>query len=428
MNSVLVINNGNIDKSILLDALDTFKKIKLKHAESVEEAIKLSHERYFEIIFLDFHLDSIDYASKFKLANPETIVVCVFEELDDALEEKVFKSGVRDCLRSTIDFRLTTQRISNYLELAQLKKERLFHSEAINLFTKNIYQRYLIFKLNSNTAKVEFWDYFSDDYFKKYQNIEETMYVLYAFASWMFLNNRDCEVIKETSKETIYLTLQPIDSIDKKIINTIMNKYSYQVDYKLENHKLSMQLQAKTQTDESKKSNTSKLDQTTKDILGKTHFNKESAVDFVASTAIEFIDKIEDLADLEDKIDELLIYFEDTPSKKTSAELANKILEYADSIQLLVSFDHLAFGLVTLAKAIDNIKEEQMTAKEVEKFTTLTLHLLHDLSNWRKNIFIKQEANDIHYLDSSLLSSCLQIEAIFEKEKIEEDDDDFELF
>lgn len=44
-------------------------------------------------------------------------------------------------------------------------------------------------------------------------------------------------------------------------------------------------------------------------------------------------------------------------------------------------------------------------------------------------IFIRQEANDIHYLDSSLLSSCLQIQSIFEdKEVSQEDEDDFELF
>ncbi len=77
---------------------------------------------------------------------------------------------------------------------------------------------------------------------------------------------------------------------------------------------------------------------------------------------------------------------------------------------------------------LEHLCLEQLNEKDVKKFTTLTINLLNDLSQWRENIFIKQEANDIHYLDSSLLSSCLQIEAIFEKEKIEEDEDDFELF
>ena len=63
------------------------------------------------------------------------------------------------------------------------------------------------------------------------------------------------------------------------------------------------------------------------------------------------------------------------------------------------------------------------------KFSLLFLHLLDDISEWRKNIFILQEANDVHYLDSSLLSSCLQIQSIFEKKDVAQDDeDDFELF
>ena len=75
-----------------------------------------------------------------------------------------------------------------------------------------------------------------------------------------------------------------------------------------------------------------------------------------------------------------------------------------------------------------SITLDQLTSKEVKKFTTLMLHLLHDLSTWRDNIFVKQEANDIHYLDSSLLSSALQIETIFANKEVEEDDDSFELF
>ncbi|MCK4875328.1 MAG: response regulator, partial [Sulfurimonas sp.] len=71
----------------------------------------------------------------------------------------------------------------------------------------------------------------------------------------------------------------------------------------------------------------------------------------------------------------------------------------------------------------------QVDEKDHKKFSMLFLHLIDDISQWRKNIFILKEANDIHYLDSSLLSSCLQIQSIFEKkEAIQDDEDDFELF
>ena len=54
---------------------------------------------------------------------------------------------------------------------------------------------------------------------------------------------------------------------------------------------------------------------------------------------------------------------------------------------------------------------------------------MHDLASWRENVFITQVARDIHYLDSSLLSSCIQIEAIFEEKSVDVNhDDDIEFF
>jgi len=139
------------------------------------------------------------------------------------------------------------------------------------------------------------------------------------------------------------------------------------------------------------------------------------------------MNKLDSLAEIEDKIDEALIAFEDNPSIEKTHEVALAFNEYIEIIELLVEFTHLVYAIRTLSSAIDAITQEQLTPKEVKKFTTLTLHLVRDLSTWRENIFIKQEANDIHYLDSSLLSSCLQIETIFAKKELE-DDDDFELF
>jgi two-component system chemotaxis response regulator CheY len=243
----------------------------------------------------------------------------------------------------------------------------------------------------------------------------------------MFLNKRECKVIKETDDEHMYLTLLPIDYMSEKVINNLIEKYGNNIDFKLDTHKLSIKLSQAAQKSE-KKSSTSNLDEETKSILSKAHDEKITATEFLDSTPIEFVNKIEELYELENGIDEALINFEQSPSIDNLAPLSQAFLQYVDMIEMLVDFQHLSYALKTLASSIDNIKEEQLNEKDVKKFTTLTINLLNDLSQWRENIFIKQEANDIHYLDSSLLSSCLQIEAIFEKEKIEEDEDDFELF
>ncbi len=426
MYSVLVIDNNNIDNSSLKTSLESFEDIHITNVDSVEEAIELFNKRYFEIVFINSDPKALDQISELYSDNKQLLIICIYDTYNEQEREKAIELGVKDCIHKGIDKNLLRQRISNYIELVQLNKERVFHAKAINLFEEDIYQRFITFKLNSSRAKLEFWDYFSDSYFEKYENISENLDILYAFASWMFLNKRDCELIKETSPDNMYLTLQPIDYMNKTVINDIIEKYGQHVNYRIENHKLSLKLDIKVGAP--KNSNVSKLDDTTKDILGKTHFDKIPAEEYVSSTALEFMSKIESLSELEDSIDEAVINFEKEPNTQTIGLLSEEILEYVDVLELLVEFSHLAYGLKTLADALKNITQDQMQEKEVKKFTTLFLHMLNDLSSWRDNIFIKQEANDIHYLDSSLLSSCLQIEAVFQKEKIEEDEDDFELF
>lgn len=426
MYSVLVIHSENIDKSPLQKSLESFKDIHITHVDSVEKALNIFEKRYFEILFLDSTLNVFDDLHKFYERNKELIIICIYDIYDEQKRKKDIEAGIKDCINKDVDEDLLKQRISNYIELVQLNKERTFHSKAINLFDEDIYQRFITFKLNSSRAKLEFWDYFSDSYFDKYEKMSKSLDILYAFASWIFLNNRDCELIKETSPESMYLTLQPIDYMNTKIINNIIEKYGKDVNYLIQKHKLSIKVDIKVGA--AKNSNVYKLDDTTKNILSKTHFEKISAQEYVNSTALEFMSKIEDLYEIEDKIDETVINFEKEPTTQSIHNLSEDILKYVDVLELLVEFSHLSYGLKTLADALNNITQEQMQEKEVKKFTTLMLNLLNDLSSWRDNIFVKQEANDIHYLDSSLLSSCLQIEAVFQKEKIEEAEDDFELF
>jgi two-component system chemotaxis response regulator CheY len=426
MLSVLVIDNENIDKSSLYEILKNFKKLTLTKANTIDESLELFDKRYFELMFLDCSIESVEKLKNFKTKNPNIIIISIYDEFDQELKDAIYKLGINDCINNTTDKEILTQRISNYLDLARLNKEQLLHSDAINLFHKEISRHFLTFKLNSSQSKLEFWDYFSSSYFQRYAGIDESIDLLYAFTSWMFLNKRECEVIKETDKENMYLTLQPIDYMSDKVVKGIINKYAKNTNHKITDHKLSLKLTNLPQIPKLK--NTSKLDEETKDILSKTHFDKITAAEYVESTAIELINKIEDLSELEDKIDEAILNFESDPNTDTTKLLSQEFMEYVTAVDMLVDFQHLAYALKTLADAIKNIKQEQMQEKEVKKFTTLILLLLNDLSTWRENIFIKQEANDIHYLDSSLLSSCLQIEAIFEKEKIEEDEDDFELF
>lgn len=429
MKNILIIQKSQQEIGPLHEGLRHFDDINIVITHDKEEALALLSDQYFELLFFDLDYDSIEVVKILKEYNPETILIAFNSDLSPAQREKALALGARDCIRKTIDNELIRMRLANYFELVTHKKQSLFHTDAINLFDKSVFSRMVTFKLDSYTAIVEFWDYFRDEQFKEYENIDASIATLYAFALWLSRNDLECKIVKETNPSSLYLTICPMDFISEQVVKNILLKHDKGVAYLRDENRLSLKLdRLDPESSKDVSAGVLEIDDTKRKILGKMHLDKISAAEFVETTAISFMSKVDSLADIEDRISDALITFENGPSTEKTHLIANAFSSYVEVTRLLVEFGHLVFAIETLADVIVGVTQEQLTPKEVTKFTTLMLHLVTDLATWRENIFIKQEANDIHYLDASLLSSCLQIETIFVGKSIEEEDDDFELF
>ncbi|MDO8453704.1 MAG: response regulator, partial [Sulfurimonas sp.] len=97
---------------------------------------------------------------------------------------------------------------------------------------------------------------------------------------------------------------------------------------------------------------------------------------------------------------------------------------YVRAINNLFEFTALAYALSSLSVFIKS--SAKIISEDSEKRRMLSLlleHLGHDLTSWREHIFILQDTADIHYIDSSFFSSCMQIEAIIDDKHVDADDD-----
>ena len=119
--------------------------------------------------------------------------------------------------------------------------------------------------------------------------------------------------------------------------------------------------------------------------------------------------------------------FEDKKEKAHLIAIANDITNYAKTIEALFEFKDLGYTLRNLAHFLHTLHDNEHTI-DIPKISILLLSLSDDLATWHYNIFIQKNAFDIHYLDSSLLSSCLQIEALFSGGFDDTFGDDLELF
>jgi YesN/AraC family two-component response regulator len=157
-----------------------------------------------------------------------------------------------------------------------------------------------------------------------------------------------------------------------------------------------------------------------------------SAIDYLAEMGDDVLEQVEELTELEEEVDDLIERFIMDQSTNSLQKLAIRFEMYSQTIDILIEFGNLALALKNLSYFLENI-----TGVEMEKYSKkLTLYLgaiASDLKEWRGHIFGIKDAQDIHYLDTQLLSSCLQVQlecSIISRNdgSIGDDDGELELF
>jgi len=301
--------------------------------------------------------------------------------------------------------------------------------KANNLFTQDVDSKVLSFYIDSIKSLSDFLDYylFKNSYDIPY--LDKCIELLYVYGEFNLKNKHFFSITVEENEKYIYFTFMNLYFIDNLVVEHTVSHYFSNANYLLKDKTLSFALSKQEINTKTEDSQNMQISNYQKDILSKTHFNKISASEYIQSTAISLIDKVEDLENIEDELETLAMEFETNSNSNILSSIINNLNLYIDIMERLIEFKHLSFALYTLNNFLKNLDLSQVDSKQHQKFSLLFIHLLDDVKQWRKNIFVLQEANDIHYLDSSLLSSCLQIQSIFENKNIQQDDeDDFELF
>lgn len=428
---ILIVDDNQDNRTTIELLLEEFDDLETLQAEDGQIAIDLCKKEHFDIVFMDIMMPNIDgiTATKVIKSFDKKVMILALSALDDeASKNKMLSNGAEDYMTKPIEDELFHQRVKNYLQIVALRKSKLSNTDAINPFTKEIYARSLKFNITSMQALAEFWDYYLNDATYSIEALEECIRMVYAYGQLCIKSNNPFVITAEENEENLFLTLSPLEVLSDLVIqHTLVKNYSSAI-FILDNHQLSFRLPKAKQVskEEIKKIEVSDYEQ---DILSKTHFNKTPAIDYVESTAISLIDKIDSLENIEISIEAKTVEFENEPTKEGLLQIAGFLDSYVEVIEQLMEFEHFAYALKTLNSFLKNLDVENLDTKDHKKFSILFMHLLDDIAEWKKTIFIKKEANDIHYLDASLLSSCLQVQSIFEEKEVSQiDEEDFELF
>lgn len=138
--------------------------------------------------------------------------------------------------------------------------------------------------------------------------------------------------------------------------------------------------------------------------------DKESAKEYIQSLSFEIKEELDELGDIEKELKDGLMELEEDFNLVALNAISTSFSKYAKTISSLIDFEDVGYSLENLAQFLSSLTS---TSFNQDKMLILLQSILEDLIQWREMIFVKEEANDIHYLDASLLSSCLQIRADF---------------
>lgn len=425
---VLIVDDNENNRLTLNLLLEEVDGVEVHEAEDGQIAVEMCVKQNYDLIFMDIMMPNMDgfEATKYiKQMHKNSMIIALSALDDEASKHKMLSLGAEDYLTKPINSELFETRVAQYIRIASMRSQSKPEvSNVMNPFSNSIYSRTITFRIQDEGALGEYWDYWLNGE-KNVIDLSDCVRLIYGFGLWLLKNNIPFSIVVEESPDKLYMMLLHVSAIKNSVIRNLLLKHFQNAKYILSKEMLAFSLDKMVKPEVSKM----EISDDVKKILTKTHDNILSAVDYVENTAIAFLPKIDSLEQINDETDNSIVAFEKEPSKRAMGIVCDNFQEYADVLEQLVDFQHLGFAVQTLINFLSTLTEEQFAEDKVKKLSSMLINLLHDLNSWRENVFITQVARDIHYLDASLLSSCIQIEAIFEEKSADVGaDDEIEFF
>lgn len=465
---LLIVDDIEDNRLVLKAICRKLENFEIKEAENGLEAVELTQEWLPDIILMDIMMPVMDgyEASKIiKNLYPKTVIIVVTAVTDPNMQKNMSEIGVDTYIHKPVDRELLIfklRSIGSSLLLKQGKLKTLSKKDALNPFNSDIRSFKTIFDITDEESMMDFgmWliDQCSGRDVAACSRLDMIIELFYKLMRQGTKEQENLNIIIEESYEEIYITVKfekalvleksALEILDKYEAGFIVKENIFCVkikkyfEEKSFNTKIETKVTISTQERVSTHSTQEVVEQTVtrevysiaseeKKLLRQSFTQKTSAVDYVSDIGGDILDEILDLASFDEEWREKLSTFEEEPTDENLVAFADRVLgAYAHTINSLFEFTALGYALSSLGVFLKD--RAGMVVQDPAKIKTLIMlleNLGYDLVSWRKHIFELQDTQDIHYLDSSFFSSCMQIEGIMGNKEIDVDDEnDMEFF
>ncbi len=461
---ILIVDDDAANRLILNDICQSMKTFEIKEAQDGIEAIELAEQWHPHIILMDImmpRLDGFEASKIIKNTYPEIIIIAIVSIVDREVEEHISSIGINAYIHKPINsnlIRYKLQSFSGLFDCKEGKNKALSKNLSLNLFGAHTRHFKTIFEIINTEAMMDFgmWVLARSetkstgsctkvdatlDLFYKLMNhgirngnslsiiIEENFddtFVTMTFEKALVVKNKMMPLLEELGsgyiiRDNVVSIRFPMNDISEVIMSEKITR-PLKVAIKRDVEPVAaITVEVPTIAKE-----TRPLQSNEEQMLRQSFVHKTTAVEYVSDIGGDVLDEIRDLESLDEEWREQLMTLEAEPMAENIRNFVDGVLRvYVHAINNLFEFTALGYALSSLGVFLkENADMIIGDPKKLKMMVMLMEHLGTDLASWRDHIFGLQDAGDIHYLDSSFFSSCMQIEGIIGDKKIVEDDDD----
>ncbi|MFA6137216.1 MAG: hypothetical protein WC667_03940 [Sulfurimonas sp.] len=151
----------------------------------------------------------------------------------------------------------------------------------------------------------------------------------------------------------------------------------------------------------------------------KSVHNKTSAKEFLEDIELDY-SVLEELAELEDEIKNALYQEKmDEESRQTAIQFLEK---YSKTLSTFYAFKELSYSLAILTLSLTHYELEQESNSMLIIFLN---KVVDDLIEWKNAVFIREDAEDINYIDNSFYANVAQIDILMSDNECSETEMEF---
>lgn len=453
---LLIVDDIEDNRLVLRAICRKLENFEIFEAVDGQDAVEKCHELRPHIVLMDVMMPRLDGFQASKLIKeryPDTIIMAVTAVIDSTMEDNMAAIGVAAYIRKPIDKDLLRVKLQSYagsIGIGSQEKKLLSHVKAVNPFSNNIRSFKTIFDIHSIEAIMDFGIWmlvrFECAQIAVCANIDMIIELLYELLNQEIKSNVSVTITIEESFDEIFIYASLPKELERtSIIDHLIRELGKDciIDDKMVAFRVSMiakegeskgcvippvisNVSDVSDNDErmaqiSKKDKpieevreTRSIGAVERQVLRESFEQKMTARDYVESIDSDAFGEVSDLREADLEWTSWLHTLREEPTERNFYGFCDEVLgTYSSAISALYEFSGLAYAIISLSTVIKS-NAGVLARDESKRFSALEFlgFFRNDLSSWIEHVFEHQDTQDIHYLDGSFFSSCMQIESI----------------